>query len=93
MWISAKYDTPRRLGIARPISETVTCHFLTKLAICKRFGADGTLSSADRAYSGSGANITRPAMMDKCPDSYLSKSCSKVVTSTGRSWCYAFGGI
>jgi len=30
-------------------------------------------------------------MMDKCPDSYLSNCCLKVVTSTGRSWCCAFG--
>ena len=29
------------------------------------------------------------AMMDKCHDSFLSKSCLKVGTLTRRSWCYA----
>ena len=33
------------------------------------------------------------AMMDKCHDSFLSKSYLKVGTLTRRSWCYASAGI
>ena len=55
---------------------------------------DWYIREPNYARAGSGANCgTSSGMMGRCRDSYPPRSCSKVGTSTRRSWWCVFAGI